>query len=131
MSYDEDKKFTWQGFVCMHFCSSVSLVPPITTWTPIDGWYFNKVLASVAIWLASSRVGHITSTRIGGCFWSRPTGGDLMTTSIDGSWNQQTSIKWMTYKNENNAYFHFLIVIISPKKKSQNWKDEEGQTAKG
>lgn len=78
---------TWQGFACMRFCSTASLVPPITTWTPMEEWYLSNLLASAAAWLASSRVGHITRTRIGGRFWSRPAGGVFITTSMDGSWN--------------------------------------------
>lgn len=83
------EKLTWHGFACMRFCSRASLVPPITTWTPSEGWYFNRVLASAAAWLASSRVGQITSTTIGGRFWSRLMGGDFTRISIDGSWNQE------------------------------------------
>lgn len=78
--------FTWQGLACMRFCSKASLVPPITTWTPMEGWYFSSLVASAAAWLASSRVGHMISTRNGGRFWSRSIGGDFTTTSIDGSW---------------------------------------------
>lgn len=83
------KKLTWQWFVCIRFCSRASLVPPITTWTPREGWYFNRVLASAAAWLASSLVGQIIRTTIGGRFSSRPTGGDFKRISIDGSWNQE------------------------------------------
>lgn len=85
---------TWHGFACIRFCSRVSLVPPITTWTPIEGWYFNRLLASAAAWLASSRVGQMTSTTIGVRFWSRSTGGNFTTTSIAGSWNWDLKHKY-------------------------------------
>lgn len=88
---ESKRKFTWQGFAWIRFCSRASLVPPITTWTPIEGWYFNKVFASAAAWFASSLVGHITRTKIGGRFWSRLIGGDFVTTSIDGSWNNNST----------------------------------------
>jgi hypothetical protein len=43
----------------------------------------------VAAWVASSLVGHMTRTIIGGRFWSRSRGGDFTTTSIDGSWKKE------------------------------------------
>lgn len=87
---------TWQGLVCMRLCSCVSRVPPITTCTPIDGWYFKSLLASAATWFASSLVGHRTRTLIDGLFCSRSTRGNLERTSIAGSWNWtlSTIIDW-------------------------------------
>lgn len=85
----EFQYFTWHGLVCIFFCSSANRVPPITTCTQIDGWNLRSLSASAAAWSASSRVGQITRTLIGGLLWSRSTGGNFETTSIAGSWSSQ------------------------------------------
>ncbi len=56
---------TWHGWLPSLFVSEFMLVPPITTCTPRPFWNVISIVASLAAWLASSRVGQMITTFTG------------------------------------------------------------------
>ncbi len=56
---------TWHSCLSSLFVSEFMLVPPITSCTPRPFWNVMSIVASLAAWLASSRVGQMTTAFIG------------------------------------------------------------------
>ena len=88
-------------------------------------WYLIVWLwwvASAAAWQVSSRIGHMTRTRIDVRFWPRSIGRDFTTTSIDGSKKAIVSVLVEHCNNFLSGFFqefspfalHFLVVTRTP-----------------